>query len=238
MKLRVLHPWDNLTPKEAVALQRELAGRVDATTPLGEYDLVAGADCSYSRFSPWLYAAVILWRRSTGEIVEIAEEVGKSTFPYVPGLLSFREAPILLRAFARLRRRPDVVMVDGQGYAHPRRFGVACHLGLFLNVPTVGCGKSRLCGIDVMPGPRRGNSISLRDKDEVIGRVFRSKMRAGPLYVSVGHRIDLGGAVRVVLECDGGYRIPEPTRLAHHCVNDLRKRHQATLIGDARAPRH
>jgi deoxyribonuclease V len=222
MKFRSLHAWDSLTPRQAIQLQRELADRVDSTTPLAEYDLVAGADCSYSRFSPWFYAAVTLWRRSTGEVIEVATAVDKSPFPYVPGLLSFRELPILLQAFAKLKRRPHVVMTDGQGIAHPRRFGVACHLGVFLELPTIGCAKSRLLGEHDEPKPERGSTAPLHDRGELIGQVVRTKDRVNSLYISHGHRITLEDAVRVVLECDGGYRVPEPTRQAHIHVGALR----------------
>jgi deoxyribonuclease V len=224
MKLRRLHPWETIRPVDAVVLQRTLAGKVNHRQPLGDYDLVAGADCSYSRFSPWFYAAVVLWRRSTGEVIEAAEAVGKSPFPYVPGLLSFREAPILLEAFAKLKRRPHLVMMDGQGRAHPRRIGVASHLGLFLGVPTIGCAKSLLLGTHDEPGLKRGATTSLFDKDEIIGQVVRTKDRCNPLYISPGHLIDLESSVRAVLECDGGYRLPEPTRQAHLHVNELRRR--------------
>jgi deoxyribonuclease V len=224
VRITPLHDWTDLTPKQAIALQHTLTGRVRQEPPLGDFDLIAGADCSCTRFSPMLYGAVVLWRRSTGQIVETAEVVGKSHFPYVPGLLTFRELPILLEAFAKLRHVPDLVVMDGQGRAHPRRLGIASHLGLFLDVPTIGCAKSRLCGTHREPGPRRGARTRLLDKGEVIGTILRSKERANPLYVSVGHRIDLAGAVRAVLACGRGYRLPEPTRLAHEHVGALRRR--------------
>lgn len=228
MRFRRLHAWDELTPRDAIALQKQLADQVVSGPALHDFDLVAGADCSYSRFSPWFYAAVVLWRRRDGQVVEVAEAVGRSPFPYIPGLLSFREAPIVLEAFARLRRRPDVVLYDGQGMAHPRRFGIACHVGLFLDVPTLGCAKSRLVGEHAELELNRGSSVPLLEKGEVIGEVLRTKNRVKPLYVSIGHRIDLASAVRVVLACDGGYRLPEPTRQAHHFVNELRRRGPTT----------
>jgi deoxyribonuclease V len=224
VRIAPLHDWTDLTPKQAIALQHTLTDRVRQESPLGDFDLVAGADCSSTRFSPMLYGVVVLWRRSTGQIVETAEVVGRGRFPYVPGLLSFRELPILLDAFAQLRHVPDVVVMDGQGRAHPRRLGIASHLGLFLDVPTIGCAKSRLCGTHREPGPRRGARTQLIDKGEVVGTVLRSKERANPLYVSVGHRIDLASAVRAVLACGRGYRLPEPTRLAHETVGALRRR--------------
>src|SRR5262245_25020974 len=195
MDLPNLHAW-NLTPTEAIALQRQLTGQVDSRSPLVDCELVAGADCSYNRFSPRFYAAVVVLRTSDWTIVETQEAIGDSPFPYIPGLLSFREAPIVLEAFAKLKCRPDAVMYDGQGCAHPRRLGIAAHLGLWLGIPTIGCAKTRLCGTAREPGKRAGSLTPLRDKDEVIGSVVRTKDRVKPLYISVGHKIDLPSAVR------------------------------------------
>src|SRR5262245_208007 len=145
MKFRTLHGWD-LTPREAIALQKNLFRRLNVTRPLSDgFELVAGADASYNRFSRIICASVVVWRATTGEVVETADAVLETHFPYVPGLLSFREAPALLAAFAMLTTRPDVILVDGQGFAHPRRFGIASHLGLWLKRPTIGCAKTRLC---------------------------------------------------------------------------------------------
>ena len=216
-----LHSWPTDTAT-ALALQRELAQRVDDTTPLTSFDLVAGADISYNRRDPTLYAAVVVWRPADGTIVATADVVAQAQFPYVPGYLSFREAPAVLEAFRQLDVTPDVVLCDGQGRAHPRRLGLACHLGLWLGVPTIGCGKSRLCGTFEEPGSTRGEASPLIDRDEIVGKVLRTRDRVRPLYVSAGHRIDLASAVAVVLACGRGYRQPEPTRLAHARVNALR----------------
>lgn len=217
-----LHSW-NLTPKEAIALQRELAGRVDATRPLGPCRYVGGMDLSYDKLSPISFAAVVVLDARTMAVVEVQGATGLSPFPYVPGLLSFREAPLLLEAWGRLRCRPDVVLIDGQGLAHPRRFGIACHLGLWLDVPTVGCAKSLLIGTYREPGRKRGCSTRLLDGDETIGRVVRTKDGTKPVFVSSGHGVRLEDAVRLVLRCGRGYRIPEPTRQAHLQVNALRR---------------
>jgi deoxyribonuclease V len=221
MDFPTLHGWD-LTPAEAVALQRELAGRIDVSAPLAAWDLAAGADISYNRRDPTLYASVVVWQRSTGAIVEARDTVAPATFPYIPGMLSFREAPPVLACFARLRTRPDVLLCDGQGRAHPRRFGLACHLGLWLNLPTLGCAKSRLCGSYVEPDEQAGAQSPLTDAGETIGMVLRTKTRVNPVYVSPGYRIDLASAVAVVRACCTRYRLPEPTRLAHCRVNELR----------------
>lgn len=222
MKIKTLHSWD-LTPTEAVALQRELAGRVDTRTPLGPCALVAGADISYERFSPVFYAAVVVVRVADGEIVETQTAIRESPFPYVPGLLSFREGPAVLEALAKLKTTPDAVMFDGQGFAHPRRVGLACHMGLWLNLPTLGCAKSLLIGQARAPGPRRGAMTALRDGRETVGKAVRTRDGIKPVYVSAGHRIDLASAARLVLRCCRGYRLPEPTRQAHLCVNALRR---------------
>jgi len=221
MRVQTLHGWD-LTPKEAVALQRELAGRIE-TRPLTGYALVAGADVSYNRFSPVIYAAVVVLRTSDWSVVEAQTAIGETRFPYVPGLLSFRETPILLEAFARLKTTPDVIMCDGHGYAHPRRFGYACHVGLWLGIPTLGCAKSVLVGQYREPGQKRCCVAPLRDRDEVIGMAVRTRDATQPVYASVGNFIDLPSAVRVILESARGYRIPEPTRQAHVHVNLLRR---------------
>ncbi len=224
MNLAALHAW-NLTPPQAIALQRELAQRIDVTPrlPLDAVRYVAGADISYDRFSNWLYAAVIVLRFPELTIVEIAEAQGEVPFPYVPGLLSFREAPPLLQAFARLTTVPDVVMIDGQGIAHPRRFGIACHLGLWLQLPCLGCAKSRLIGTFAEVGETRGSWVPLMHGAAEIGAVVRTKARTRPVYVSPGHRLDLASAVTLTLATHGGYRIPEPTRLAHGRVNQIRR---------------
>jgi deoxyribonuclease V len=204
-------------------LQAELAGRVDTTTPLGPWRLVAAADGSYNRDSPIMHAAVVVVDHQTGEVVEHAGVSMPAPFPYVPGLLSFREAPAALAAFDRLRTVPDVVLVDGQGIAHPRRLGIASHLGLWLGLPTVGCAKSRLCGEYEEPGPSRGERSPLVHRGEVVGAVLRTRNRVKPLFVSPGHRCDLEGAVALVLALSGRYRLPEPARMAHEYVNQIRR---------------
>ncbi len=222
MRFPSLHSW-SLTPSEAIALQKELAADIDVGRPLIDLELVAGSDVSCNRFSKILHAGVVVWRASDGAIVETGKAVGESRFPYIPGLLSFREAPVVLRAFAKLRRRPDAVILDGQGFAHPRRFGLACHLGLWLGLPCLGCAKTRLVGTAKEPGKRPGALAPLRHHDEVIGSVVRTKKGTKPLFVSAGHLIDLASAVRLVLACCRGYRLPEPMRLAHLQVNEQRK---------------
>jgi deoxyribonuclease V len=149
------------------------------------------------------------------EVVESVVIEGRPGFPYVPGLLTFREAPLVLDAFDRIATTPDLILVDGQGIAHPRRFGIASHLGLLFDIPTIGCAKSRLCGEHEGPPLQAPASSPLTDEGELIGAVLRTKTGCKPLYISIGHRIDLPTAVERVLACCRGYRLPEPTRLAH-----------------------
>jgi len=218
---RIRHPW-NLTPKEAIALQKELAGRVRAGPALENCRYLAGFDLSYNKFSPVCFAAVAIWDVREKKLHEVIGVKGEATFPYIPGLLSFREIPLLMEAFAKLKSKPDVLMIDGQGYAHPRRFGVACHLGILLDLPSIGCAKSRLIGTFEEPADEAGSRSPLIDKEEVIGAVVRTKRRTNPLFISIGHKIDLDSAVRIVLAAGAGYRVPEPTRQAHLAVNALR----------------
>jgi deoxyribonuclease V len=214
MKALDLHPWQ-VSPEEARRIQSRLAGQVSRESALAHVSLVAGADLSPPDEQGRARAALVVLSSADLEVVEVATAEGAVAFPYVPGLLSFREAPLLLAAAAELRHAPDLLLVDGQGLAHPRRFGIACHLGLLLDRPTIGCAKSRLFGRHAPPGPGRGDWSPLLDGEEVIGAALRTRERAGPLYVSIGHKVDLESAVRWTLACGKGYRIPEPTRLAH-----------------------
>jgi deoxyribonuclease V len=220
--VETLHSWD-LSTQEARDLQLELAARVDVTRPLTSFATVAGADISYQLRGKWLYAAIVLLRAGTWEVVEQSEIVTEAKFPYVPGLLSFREAPAVIESFKKLTIAPDVLICDGQGIAHPRRLGLATHLGLWLNIPTVGCAKSWLFGEYQEPGTERGDHSPLTDGGETIGVALRTRARVKPLFVSAGHLCDLKSAVDVVLATATQYRQPITTRLAHHYVNELRQ---------------
>ena len=216
------HSWE-LSPGQAVALQKELAAAVDVASPLGPWKTLAAADVSFDRGGDLLFAAVVVVEADTFAVIERVGLSSPARFPYVPGLLSFREAPALLEAFARLKARPDVVLCDGQGIAHPRRLGIASHLGLWLDLPTVGCAKSLLCGSFDQPGPDRGDRSPLIHKGEVIGAVVRTRSRVAPVYVSPGHRCDLESAVALILATTTRYRLPIPTRQAHDFVNEVRR---------------
>ena len=223
MHFKRLHSW-SVTPKEAVQLQRKMANRIDARGPLARMETVAGADIAYDLQTKKMYATVLVFRLADSQVIETQDVVLATKFPYVPGLLTFREAPALLKAFGKLKTTPDVVMIDGQGIAHPRRIGLASHVGLWLDLPTVGCAKSRLIGTFKEPARKAGSLSALMDKDEQIGYVVRTRQRIKPLFISVGHKIDLASAVRVVLACVRRYRIPEPTRLADIRVDALKRK--------------
>lgn len=223
-----LHDW-NLTPKEAVALQRELAGSIDVQSPLQQYELVAGCDISYNRRSPVMYAAVVVVRVPTLEVVEQSVVCMEVKFPYVPGLLSFREAPPIIAAWERLQCEPDVIMLDGQGIAHPRRFGLACHIGLWLEKPAFGCAKTRLTGEYDEPGAEMADTSPLRIGTEQVGVVLRSSRRAKPIFVSPGHKIDIASSLAVTLATLSGYRHAGPTRLAHIAANVGRTAGESSL---------
>jgi deoxyribonuclease V len=220
---RALHPWD-LDAATARELQRELAERVITDRRLAPYETIGGADVSFNKWSPTLYAAVVVLRADTLEVIDRAGVVADAKFPYIPGFLSFREAPPVIEAFEKLSVRPEVLMCDGQGIAHPRRLGLASHLGLWLEIPTIGCAKSHLFGMFEEPGPTRGQWSPMTDGDETIGAVLRTRDRVKPLFVSPGHLCDLEGAIAAVLAATRGYRLPTTTRMAHDYVNELRRR--------------
>lgn len=207
------HRWD-LTPTEAVALQRELAGRVKLTPLAGPIDLVAGADCAFSRDGRKILAAAVLLEAKSLKVLAEVCIARPLEFPYVPGLLSFREAPAVIEALGRLPEAPDLVLIDGCGYAHPRRLGLASHVGLWLDAPTIGAAKSRLCGEHRVPAARRRSAVQLRHEGEIVGKVVRTRDGVRPMYVSPGHRITIDEAAGWTLRLGGGYRLPEPTRLA------------------------
>ena len=208
-----IHDWP-VTTADARSLQAQLAGRVLKEGGSEPPALVAGVDISVNR-SGMARAAVVVLDFPAMSLVEAKVEEGRPGFPYIPGLLTFREAPLILAACRQLESDPDLFMVDGQGIAHPRRFGIAAHLGLILDRPTIGCAKSRLCGEHDNPDQGAGSHCELTDHGEVIGAVVRTRTGVKPLYISIGHKVDLSTAVTRVLECCRGYRLPQPTRMAH-----------------------
>jgi len=249
MKMSELHEW-NLSYSQARELQTRLARKVQLTPLQKPPKLIAGLDCAFSKDGKRITAAAVvlrmpdaqkgLWEPSaaTGfETFETTSAVQEVNFPYIPGLLSFREAPACLAAVEKLKNQPDIFIVDGQGIAHPRRLGLASHLGLFFDKPTIGCAKSRLTGTFQDPPLEKGTYTLLKDKKrtkqntqyairdtqyETIGAVVRTRSNVEPLFVSVGNKCLLKEAIKIALACTTRYRIPEPTRLAHQLVSKLR----------------
>jgi deoxyribonuclease V len=211
-----------VTPREAARLQSELRALLRLEPFAGPVRLVAGADVAFSRRDDLVFAAVVLMTWPDCVTTATATAVREGTFPYVPGLLSFREGPAVLEAFGRLEAQPDLLFFDGQGIAHPRRLGLASHLGLLLDLPSIGCAKSRLCGEHAEPGRVRGSAADLTDGGEVIGAAVRTRDAVRPLYVSPGHRMDLPSAIAFTLAACRGFRLPEPTRRAHTLVTRLK----------------
>ncbi|MCE5185200.1 MAG: deoxyribonuclease V [Planctomycetaceae bacterium] len=226
MKSKIACNW-NVMPAEARAIQTELMGLVSLAPMPKPPRLTCGLDCSISADKKRIYAAAVVFTFPELELVEEAGAVLPVTFPYVPGLLSFREIPVCMEAVGKLKRKPDLYLIDGQGFAHPRRVGIASHIGLCLGRPTVGCAKSRLIGTYEEPGPVKGDYSRLYDKDEQIGAVVRTRDGIKPLFISPGHLCSFEDAIRLTLAHTTLYRVPEPTRIAHQKVGIL-KHHELT----------
>ncbi len=205
-------------------MQTELASAVHETELRRPVRLVAGADMALSPDGEGCIGAVVLWDAEARVVVEQCVAVCELRFPYIPGLLSFREAPVLLAALGKLKHTPDVLMCDGHGLAHPRRFGIACHLGVIIGLPTIGCAKSRLVGEYEEPSSRRGSRSSLTHQGQTVGTVLRTRNKVKPVFVSIGHQIDLDSAERIVLDCAARYKLPEPTRLADRLAAEGKRR--------------
>ena len=216
MQYRDLHSWD-VTAEEARQLQNELRTQVVGTDRFGKINTVAGADIGFKK--DIARASVVVLSFPELQVVDSVVTESPVRFPYIPGLLSFREIPPLLTAFTQLQTEPDLVIVDGQGIAHPRRFGLASHLGLVLDKPTIGCAKSRLWGRYEEPESEQGSYTYLMDKDEVIGAAVRTRKNVQVVYISIGHRISLDSARTWTLACCQGYRLPETTRYAHNAAS-------------------
>jgi deoxyribonuclease V len=234
MRVKKLHNW-NLSYSEAIALQKQLSEKVQMTELKSQPKTIAGIDCALSKDNQKIIAAAVVLRiqaaqkdlwgpvePSSFEIIETTSAVQKIIFPYIPGLLSFREAPACIDAVEKLKNEPDAFLIDGQGVAHPRRFGLACHLGLFFDKTTIGCAKSRLTGYFGDLSPEKGSFSPLKDGDEIIGAVVRTRTNVEPVFVSVGNKCLLNDAIKIALDCITKYRIPEPTRLAHRLVSKLK----------------
>ena len=216
--------YNNITVSEAAALQKELRSQIEVQTPAGfSISTIAGADISFNKYETTVYAGIIVL--SFPDLLPIAHSLVKTevTFPYVSGYLAFREVPALLAAWNLLPQKPDVLVVDGHGIAHPRRMGIASHFGVLTGQPTIGCAKKILFGKYQLPPDERGAYTDIQDKGEVIGVVLRTREKVKPVFVSPGHKLSLNDSINIILQCMGKYRIPEPTRKAHELVNEFRR---------------
>jgi len=226
MKIKNLHSWD-VTYEEAVKIQQTLRKRLvlhDKNMP-DEIKTIAGADISYSKGDNLFFAAVVLLEFPSMKAIGETSFTERINFPYIPGLLTFREGPSLLKAFEKLRIVPDVVIFDGQGIAHPRGLGLASHMGLFLDIPTIGCAKTRLTGEWDEVGNEAGDYSYLMLDGRIAGAVLRTKKNVKPVFISQGHKIGLQRSVDIILSSCAGYRLPEPTRRAHLTVNRIRQKY-------------
>jgi deoxyribonuclease V len=213
--MKALHSW-KVTPAQAIRIQENLRHRIILKKTFSRVRTIGGGDVSYQKEGNFLFGAMVVLSFPRMETLDVATARGKISFPYLPGLLTFREGPILIDTFQKLRIRPDILIFDGQGIAHPRRMGLAAHLGLWFNLPSIGCAKTPLLGKSVIPGPSRGSFELIRKDGNEVGVVLRTKDRVKPVFVSPGHRIDLPTSIQVILESCQGFRIPEPLRRAHH----------------------
>jgi len=219
LKYLNLHSWE-VNPREAIQLQKELKKKISLKKSFSKIKKVAGADVSY--YKNKMIAGVIVFEFPNLKAIEKQSFISPINFPYIPGLLTFREGPSILAAFKKIKNEPDIILFDGQGIAHPRRMGIATHLGLFLGRPTIGCAKSRLSGKYTSVGEEKGNYALLKEGEEVLGAVLRTRREVKPIFVSPGHKIDLPNSIEIVLKCIVKYRLPLPVREAHIFVNQIR----------------
>jgi deoxyribonuclease V len=226
MKPKLSTHW-NLTPRDAMRLQKRLAKRVVLEDRFDRIRTVAGADIAFDPATNVAFAGVIVYRFADLVEIERHRVQRKLRFPYIPGLLSFRECPLLLAAFALLKTEPDLILIDGHGLAHPRRFGIACHMGVLFDKPTIGCGKSLLVGMHRDPGWKAGSTAPLMFRGMRVGMALRTRDDVKPIYVTQGNRVSLPNAVKLVRHCLDGFRIPKPTRETDHYVRDLRRAYQS-----------
>ncbi|MDQ2799165.1 MAG: deoxyribonuclease V [Armatimonadota bacterium] len=233
MHTQTLHSWD-MTAEEAKEQQTSMRRLVSLTDGFGEIKTIAGVDLSLDTENNRGHAIVVVLSYPDFRVLETRYATAPLKMPYIPGLLSFRESPVALEAFAQIETVPNLIMVDGQGQAHPRGFGIACHLGVLLDVPSIGVAKSRLYGhYDAAAlGDSPGDQVPLTDQrgQHVIGSVVRTKLRTNPLFISPGHKVSVESATRLVLDCIRGYRLPEPTRQAHNLITAYKKESAAGLL--------
>ncbi len=228
MKILSLHSWD-ISPQEAIRVQKALRDKIifDSSFKLSGVKKIAGADVSYSKQENLVYGVVLILTYPELKVIEEKWAVKEASFPYVPGLLVFREGPSLIEAFEKIENEPDLVMFDGHGISHPRGIGIASHMGILLDKTTIGVAKTSLTGEWKMPGNKRGSLSPILKDGKEIGAVVRTKENVEPIFVSVGHKVDLDTAVGIALSCSIGYRLPEPVRQAHIYSNKVKTTHGA-----------
>ncbi len=214
--------YENITPQEAVEMQKELRQQLRLQPLQKEIKTIAGADISFNKYSTTVYAGIVVMHFPSLQVIETSGITDETSFPYIPGLLAFREVPALSKAWENLNTKPDVLVLDGHGIAHPRRMGIAAHFGVVMQTPTLGCAKSLLTGKYVEPGMEAGSVSDLFHKNELIGKVLRTKKNVKPVFISPGNKISMEQSLQIILQCVRKYRIPEPTRMAHNYVNELR----------------
>ena len=215
-----IHNW-NLSTSEARQIQNELAGKVDRNNRIDKIKFIAGIDVGFDLKRKISRSAIAVLSYPELELIEFAKAEIETVFPYIPGLLSFREIPVIIEALKKIKKIPDVILCDGQGIAHPRRFGLACHIGVLTDIPTIGVAKSRLIGEYGLLELEKGSMVSLKSGSEIIGKVIRSRTNVKPLFISVGHKVDLDKCLEIVLNCLTKYRLPETTRWAHKLASAL-----------------
>jgi deoxyribonuclease V len=223
MNIALRQTW-RVSPQEAIKIQEELRKNLVLKVRGTSWKRIGAGDVAYGPTDDRIYAAFLVFSLPDLALLENASARGRVSFPYIPSLFAFREAPILIKAFSRLKRKPDLVLVDGQGIAHPRSMGIASHLGLVLDLPAIGCAKSRLYGAGMEPAPEQGSATLLMGQGRIVGMIVRTRTGVKPVYVSPGHKMDLENSVKIVLSLVRGYRTPEPLRQAHILVNQLRER--------------
>lgn len=214
--------YDHLSPSEAIALQQELRQQIILKPLEKTVTTIAGADLSFNKYSTTVYAGIVVMSFPELQVIDKASVTDITEFPYIPGLLAFREVPALSKAWEKLSVKPDVLVLDGHGIAHPRRMGIATHFGVVMQTPTLGCAKSLLAGHFEEPAPEPPAYTDLVHQKEVVGKVLRTKKNCKPVFVSPGNLITMEESIALILQCIRKYRIPEPTRLAHNYVNEVR----------------